>query len=64
MTVSAEQYSLDDLWNEREFRKCAALASEIPDDHLAGFLHFCEEYVHIRHPEFGRIKFAPFEAQV
>lgn len=64
MTAEAEQYSLDDLWNEREFRRCAALASEIPEDHLAGFLHFCEEYVYIRHPEYGRIKFAPFEAQV
>jgi hypothetical protein len=40
------------------------MATNVPDDHLVGFLHFCEEYVHIRHPEFGRIKFQPFEAQV
>ena len=62
-TIS-DQYSLEQLWQENEFRAIAAMATNIPDDHLAGFLHFCEEYVHIRHPEFGRIKFQPFEAQV
>ena len=62
--IAPEDFSMEDLWQEREFRKCAALATEIPDDHLVGFLHFCETYVHIRHPEFGRIKFQPFEAQV
>ena len=62
--VSMEDYTLEQLWRENEFRAIAVLSSNIPDDHLAGFLHFCEEYVYIRHPEFGRIKFAPFEAQV
>jgi len=59
-----DDYSLESLFRESEFRKIQVLNSTIPDEHLVGFLHFCEEYVHIRHPEFGRIKFVPFEAQV
>lgn len=62
--LSADDYSLETLWQESEFRKCAALETLIPDEHLEAFLHFCESYVHIRHPEFGRIKFQPFEAQI
>ena len=62
--LSPEDFSMEDLWQEREVRKCAALNTAIPDDHLVAFLHFCETYVHIRHPEHGRIKFDPFEAQV
>jgi len=31
---------------------------------LAGFIHFCENYVYIRHPERGRIKFELREAQL
>ena len=57
-------YTLEELWQENEYRAVAVLSSNIPDEQLAGFLKFCEEYVHIRHPEFGRIKFTPFEAQV
>mgnify|MGYP001812711071 CR=1 FL=1 len=64
MSFDAVDYSLEQLWQENEFRKIAVLNSHIPDEHLAGFLHFCEEYVHIRHPEKGRIPFEPFEAQV
>ena len=64
MSVDADDYALEDLWQEQEFRTCLAWGSTIPVDQLAGFLHFCEHYVHIRHPEFGRIKFQPFEAQV
>ncbi|HUW03028.1 MAG TPA: terminase family protein [Acidimicrobiales bacterium] len=62
--LDADQYSLEQLWQESEFRAIAALTSTVPNEHLVGFLKFCEEYVHIRHPEFGRIKFEPFEAQV
>jgi hypothetical protein len=61
---SVDDYSLETLFQESEYRKIQVGGSNIPDEHLAGFLHFCEEYVFIRHPEFGRIKFAPFEAQV
>lgn len=65
-TLAADDFAMEDLWQEREFRKCAALNTIIPDEHLAGFLHFCETYVFIRHPDpnRGRIKFEPFEAQI
>ena len=35
-----------------------------PRQAVAGFLYFCENYWYIRHPERGRIKFEPFEAQI
>jgi hypothetical protein len=71
MTVAAEEwvdpgdaYSLETLYQESEFRAIAVLTSDIPSDQLTGFLHFCEGYAFIRHPEKGRIKFDPFEAQI
>ncbi len=62
--MSEQQYSLDDLWHEKEYRRCAALNAQTPNEELDGFLHFCENYVHIRHPEFGKILFSLFEAQI
>jgi len=62
--LADEQYTLEQLWNENEFRAIAVLSSNVPNDQLAGFLKFCEDYVYIRHPERGRIRLVPFEAQV
>ena len=62
--LADEQYTLEQLWNENEFRAIAVLTSDVPLDQLAGFLKFCEGYVFIRHPELGRIRFQPFEAQI
>ena len=57
---------MEELWQEREFRKCAAINTIIPDEQLVAFLHFCETCVFIRHPDpnRGRIQFQPFEAQI
>lgn len=73
MTVSAENYSFDDLLWEREWRKCAPKSwrddsgkwhERTPEELLQGFVYFCENYWYIRHPSRGRIKFDPFEAQL
>jgi len=73
VTVQAEDYSFDDLLWEREWRKCAPKAwrdesgrwhQRTPDELLAGFIYFCENYWYIRHPSRGRIKFEMFESQV
>lgn len=61
--MSLDEYDFQQLREEKEWRKCAP-DSKDPDELLAGFLYFCENYWHIRHPEKGRIKFEPFEAQV
>ena len=73
MSVSAENYSFDELLWEREWRKCAPKSwrdadgkwhQRTPDELLAGFTYFCENYWYIRHPSRGRIKFEMFEAQI
>ncbi len=62
MTDTA-QYTFQELWEEAEWRKCAPDTTD-PKQLAAGFLYFCENYWHIRHPERGRIKFDLFEAQL
>ena len=56
-------YNFDELLQEREWRKCAPDTKDV-DELLDGFMYFCENYWHIRHPERGRINFDLFEAQV
>ena len=58
-----DEYEFTELWNEAEYRACRT-DSLVPDDQLEAFLHFCENYVYIRHPEGGRISFAPSDAQI
>ena len=51
---------LSDLLNEKEWRACRG-----PEDNpLDGFVYFCENYWHIKHPQDGRIKFDLRDAQV
>lgn len=63
MTVAAESYNMDELLQEREFRRCFP-DTKNPEELLAAFLYFCENHWSIRHPERGRINFDLFEAQV
>ncbi|HEU0069386.1 MAG TPA: terminase family protein [Nitrospiraceae bacterium] len=58
-------YTLEDLVQEREWRKIAPDwdASSI-DELLEAFLYFTSRYWWIRHPERGRIKFVLFDAQI
>ena len=61
--TTAQEYTFQELWEENEWRKCAPDTKD-PNELLAGFLYFCENYWYIRHPEQGRIRFNLFEAQV
>ena len=63
MSLDPDDYDWESLQWELEYRKCFP-ESIIPDEMLAGFVHFCETYWTIRHPEFGRIRFQLYEAQV
>ena len=63
MTIAETDYSFEEIFNEREWRKCAPNTQD-PGKLLDGFIYFCEHYWYIRHPEKGRIKFELFEAQI
>jgi hypothetical protein len=59
------ELSLSDLLNEKEWRRCGPdWAASTPEELLDAFLYFCANYVFIRHPERGRIKFELREAQI
>lgn len=68
--LNHEHFDFQDLIQVREWRKCAPerRPGESQADHnerlMAGFVHFCENYWHIRHPERGRILFDLREAQL
>ncbi len=71
--MNPDEFSFDDLWVEKEWRKCAPQPywdksrnrkEPTAEQMLDGFLYFCETYWHIRHPERGRILFHPFDAQI
>ena len=59
--MTPEDFDFAQLREEREWRRCAPHSKD-PEELLAGFIYFCENYWHIRHPERGRIKFEMFEA--
>ena len=61
--MTAVEYDLNDLLEEREWRKCCP-STDDPDKLLEAFLYFCEKFWYIKHPEKGRIKFTLFDAQV
>ena len=55
---------LEELLNEKEWRRCAGAADATPVEEAEAFLYFCRTYWHIRHPKRGKIKFHPYEGQV
>jgi Terminase large subunit, T4likevirus-type, N-terminal len=58
-------YTLEELVQEREWRKCAPHWNlSNPDQKLDAFRHFCAKHWWIRHPEKGRIHLELFDAQV
>lgn len=61
--ANPDSYNFQELWEEREYRKCAPDTKD-PEQLLKAFIYFCENYWSIRHPERGRITFQMFEAQV
>ena len=62
-SVDPANLDFQDLWWNREWLRCAPDTDD-PEKLLEGFIYFCENYWHIRHPERGRIKFEMFEAQI
>ena len=61
--MTAEQYDLSQLLEEREWRKCCPNTRD-PDRLIEAFTYFCSKYWYIKHPEHGRIRFNMFDAQV
>lgn len=58
-------YTLEELVQEREWRKCAPIwTMSTPDQKLEAFRHFCATHWWIRHPEKGRIHFELFDSQI
>ena len=55
---------LNDLLNEYNFRKCRGPEDADVEELLEAFEFFCNNYVHIKHPSRGRIKFELRPAQV
>lgn len=55
---------LQELINEREWRKCRGPENPTPEEELTAFVYFCNNYFSIKHPELGRIKFELREAQI
>ena len=61
--TTIERYDLNDLLEEREWRKCCPNTND-PEKLLDAFAYFCWKYWYIKHPEQGRIHFQMFDAQV
>jgi hypothetical protein len=55
---------LNELINEKEWRRCRGPEDSTLEQQLEAFVYFCENYWHIKHPERGRIKFEMREAQI
>jgi len=60
--VDENQISWDQLLEEREWRRCFPKTRD-PAKLMEAFEYWCSEYVYIKHPEHGRIKFDLFDAQ-
>ncbi len=60
--VDESQITWDQLLEEREWRRCFPKSRD-PNVLMEGFEYWCANYVYIRHPEKGRIKFELFDAQ-
>lgn len=55
---------LDELVNEYQFRKCRGPKDAEVEELLEAFEFFCSNYVYIKHPSRGRIKFELRPAQI
>lgn len=55
---------LNELLNEKEWRKCRGPQDATNEELLEAFAYFCGNYWNIKHPEHGRIKFELREAQL
>lgn len=55
---------LSELVNEYNFRKCRGKEDASVDEQVEAFKFFCENYVYIKHPSKGRIKFELRDAQI
>ena len=56
----SNDYNLEELLQEREWRRIAPSWKATDDEKLEGFRYFCSHYWWIRHPERGRIHFELF----
>lgn len=54
---------LQELLDEREWRRCRGPEDASLEERLEAFEYFCSTYWHIKHPERGRIRFEMREAQ-
>jgi len=54
---------LEDLINEYNFRKCRGPENATTEQLVEAFAFFCENYVYIKHPNKGKIKFELRDAQ-
>jgi hypothetical protein len=60
--IDAADFSLTELLEEREWRKCSPDTQD-PERLLAAFEYFCSTYCYIKHPSRGRIKFDLYDSQ-
>ncbi len=60
--VDESQITWDQLLEEREWRRCFPRTRD-PEKLMEAFDYWCAEYVYIKHPEHGRLKFDMFDAQ-
>jgi hypothetical protein len=60
--VSNVDFDLNELLEEREWRKCCPQTINA-DKLLEAFEYFCRTYVYIKHPEHGRIRFDLYDSQ-
>jgi hypothetical protein len=54
---------LEDLVNEYQFRRCRGKDGATPNELADAFAFFCENYVYIKHPNRGKIRFELRDAQ-
>ena len=54
---------LEELVNEYNYRKCRGKDEATVDELVEAFTFFCANYVYIKHPNKGKIKFELRDAQ-
>jgi len=64
VTVSRKGMDLQQLLDEKEWRRCKGAEDASPAERAEAFAYFCCNYWYIKHPERGRILFDLREAQL